>query len=160
VPILHLGVIDVPYATAPPAARRGRRRKVTASTVTTGDVATWLENRYHVMEIYYETHKDDVVAPAIENALQGAIESVMMGAPPTLDPFGSATSEIEDRMKQFIVMGEMDTLGFPGVPTQAAKDRASGKKRSLRFKNRKATEAAVSFYDSGNYESSMKAWVD
>lgn len=158
-PILHLGVIDIPYA-RPPAKRPRRRAKTIAGTQTTGDVAEWLENKYHVMEIFFETHKDDVVAPALENSVQGAIESLMMGAPIALDPFGSAASAIEDRMKQFIVMGEMDAMGYPGVPTQAARDRASGKRRSSRFKNRRATGAAVSFYDTGLYESSMKAWVD
>ena len=155
--ILHLGVDDVAYS-QPPATRR--RRKVRAGTQTTGDVAGWLEDRYHIMEIFVQQHKDDVIAPALENSLAGALESVLAGAPVSLDAFGAASSEIEDRMKQFIATGEMDALGYPGVPTQAARDRASGKRRSSRFKTRRATGAAVSFYDTGLYESSMKVWVD
>lgn len=158
-PVLHLGVIDVPYVQPPP---KRRRRRIRAGQVTTGDVATWLENRYHIMEVFYEEHRDDVVGAAIDESLQGAIESVMLGAPPALDPFGTATSKIEDALKQFIVTGEMDRLGYPGVPTKASQLRASGRRRGARFKSASATgtgAAAVSFYDSGLYESSVRAWI-
>jgi hypothetical protein len=159
-PVLHLGVIDLPYQIPPP---KRRRRRISAGQVTTGDVATWLENRYHIMEVFYEEHRDDIVGNAIDESLQGAIESVMLGAPPAIDPFGSATSKIEDGLKQFIVGGEMEKLGYPGVPTKAAQLRASGRRRGARFKTAQATgtgAAAVSFYDSGLYEGSIKAWVD
>jgi len=64
-------------------------------------------------------------------------------------------------MKRFIAEGEMDAIGFPGVPTQAAKDRAAGKRRSSRFKRRRATnQRPVSFYDTGLYQTSLRAWVD
>jgi hypothetical protein len=131
--------------------------------VTTGDVAEWLEAKYHIFEIFYMTHVDDIVAPAIDDSLQGAIESIMLGAPPTNNPFGTATSKIADGLKQFIATGEMETLGYPGVPTQAARDRAAGRRRGARFKTAAATgasKAAVSFVDSGLYEGSITAWVD
>ena len=157
-PILHLGVIEVPYVQAP-----SKRRKKRAAQVTTGDVAEWLERRYHIFEIFYQQHADDIVAPAIDDSLQGAIESILLGAPPTNNPFGTATSKIADGLKQFIATGEMETLGYPGVPTQAARDRAAGKRRGARFKTAQATganKAAVSFIDSGLYEGSITAWVD
>jgi hypothetical protein len=153
--ILHLGVGDVPYNQAPSP----RQKKPRAGTVTTGDVAGWLENRYHVMEIFY-LENQAFVAAALEDGLQGALESLLQGASPRHDPFGSGTSKIEDRFKQFLSLGEIDKLGIPGVPTQAAKDRASGKVRSPRFKNKRATGAAVSFIASGLYQTSFKAWVD
>src|ERR1700691_3422722 len=99
--ILHLGVIDIPYVQPP----LKRQRKARAGTKTTGDVAGYLENRYHVMEIYYQ-ERQGVVANAVAESLKGAVESLLMGAPASLAPFGTATSDIEDDLKQFILTGE------------------------------------------------------
>jgi hypothetical protein len=154
-PVLHLGVDDIPYVDKP----KPGQNKVTPSTVTTGDVAGWLEDDYHIMEIFANEHAQDIAAD-LERSVAGALESLLMGAPPSIDPFGAATSKIEDRMKSFITTGEMDHLGYPGVPTQAAKDRAAGKKRSARKVRKGKSNKAVSFYDSGLYTASMKAWVD
>jgi hypothetical protein len=156
VPVLHLGVNDIPYVNAP---RKGQN-KPTADTKTTGDVGEILEAKYHVMEIFANVHEADIVSD-LESGLAGALENLLMGAPPSTDPFGAAASKIEGRMKDFITNREMDALGYPGVPTQAALDRAAGKARSSRkSKKRKSNAEAVSFYDSGLYQSSMKAWVD
>lgn len=153
--ILNLGVVDLPYHRAP-----SRRRRPTAGTVTTGDVAGFLEDRYHVMEIFYEQNQP-AIAAALESGLEGALESLIMGARPNIDPFGTGLSQIEDDFRKFITLGEMDRLGYPGVPTQAAKDRASGKRRSSRFKRRRATgDKPVSFYDTGAYVNSFKAWIE
>jgi len=154
-PTLHLGVVDLPYNETPEPTNRPRKKKAAAGpAVTTGDVAEWLERKYHVMEHFAELHMEDVVAPALENSLQGALESVLMGAPTHLDPFGGATSAIEDAFKRFIDTKEMDRLGYPGVPTKAS---LIGIRR--RFKNRR-DPGRPSFQDSALYEGSMRAWVD
>lgn len=151
--ILHLGVIDIPYAQAPP---RRRARKVTSGTQTTGDVAGWLENKYGVMQSFYDTKKDQVAA-AIENGLQGALENMMMGRSSfAVDPFGAATSTIEDSFKQFLATKEIEGLGIAGVPTQAALRGVSH--RMKRPYARRAPRP--SFIDTGLYQSSFKAWVD
>jgi len=152
-PVLHLGVIDQPYSFAPEPNRR-RRKKVKAGTQSTGDVAGWLEARYHVMEIFYELHAEDVFAPAIANSLNGALESILMGAPITIDAYGAAAAVIEERFRQFIDQKEMDALGYPGVPTAAS---IRGVRR--RFK-RRLDPGRPSFQDTGLYEASFKAWVD
>jgi hypothetical protein len=150
---LHLGVVDVPYVQRPTS----RRRRTRAGTVTTGDVAGWLENRYHILENFVELHTDDV-AKDLEGSLAGALESLLMGAPVSINAFGGAESKIEERMKQFLALGEMEKIGYPGVPTQAALDRRAGRKRSARFK-RKRPGTGVSFIDSGLMQSSYKAWM-
>ena len=147
--ILHLGVIDQPY-TPPP--RRGRSK---TRTVTTGDVAGWLETRYHVMEVFAQEHAADI-ASDIEQSLTGTIQSLLMGAPPSIDAFGAATSAIEQRFRQFIDTKEMERLGYPGVPTQAALMGVSH-----RFKRPYVRRPPrPSFQDTGLYETSFKAWVD
>ena len=154
---LHLGVIDVPYVNAPSK----RQRKVRANTVTTGDVAGWLETKYHVMDTFLHRREPKIIG-ALENGLVGALQTIAMGGPPQRDPFASGLSEVENQFKDFISSGEMDTLGLPGIPTQASLDRASGKNRGPRFKKRrgKASGKSVSFYASGLYMGSFKAWVE
>jgi cytochrome P450 len=150
-PILHLGVIDVAYTFTPPPAK-GRRRRAVASTVSTGDVAGWLENRYHVLENFFQLHGEDV-ADDVAKSLKGAVESLMMGAPATIDPYGSATSEIESRMKMFLTDREMEKISYPGVPTQAAQRGVNHRLKVKRGPRR------PSFVDTGLYLSSLKAWV-
>jgi hypothetical protein len=193
-PILHLGVIDLPYISPPPAprakkatllqrlTRRGpppkkprkskipkppraqihRRWRQKYENLSTGDVAEILEAKYHVMEIFAYEHENDI-ANDVTNSLQGSIESYLMGAPLTLNPFGSATSSIENRMKQFLSNREMDSLGYPGIPTMAAQMGISHRLKDPGIRSRHAFKwrpARPSFIDTGLYQASMTAWVD
>lgn len=153
--ILHLGVIDIPYAQAP---KRHQRKAGTGGTQTTGDVAGWLENRYHVMEIFAEA-KGDKIAAALEDSLSGALESALMGAANmnSYDPTGKAMTDIEDAFKVFLSSQEIEKLGYPGVPTQAALD---GVNHRLKRPYAKSNPRRPSFIDTGLYESSFKAWID
>ena len=137
---LFLGVIDVPY--------------LDAEGKTTGDVAEILEKKYHVMEIFAETHGQQI-ADHLAEGMGGALESLMMGGPTDLTKaMGGATSKIADDMKQFIASGEMETLGYPGVPTKAA---LAGVNHRLK---KKRGPRRVSFVDTGQYQASMTDWVE
>ena len=149
---LHLGVIDVPYAQAP---SKRRRRKVRAGTQTTGDVAGWLEDRYHVMEHFWNLHADDVVQ-ALEGSLQGAIDNLLMGAPMSVSAFGQAETAIEDRFKRMLAERELDVLGFPGIPTGAAQRGVSHRHKRPNVRR----GPRPSFIDTGLYQASFKAWVE
>lgn len=147
---LHLGVLDVPYN-----APRGKRQKRSSANTTTGDVAEILEARYHIMEVFYEAHKADIAA-AMESSAAGALENLLLGAPSNVSPFGSASGQVEMLFKKFLESREMETLGVPGVPTQAALEG-----RSSRFKKGKNKAGRrPSFIDTGLYESTFKAWFD
>lgn len=159
-PKLHLGVIEVPYGNveppAPPPKKPGKRPRVAPGAgqgKTTGDVAEILEAKYHVMEIFAQINGQKM-ADSLVNSLQGTVESLMMGAPLTQDPFGTATSEIDEMFKKFIDQKVMDSLGYPGVPTKAA---LAG--RSHRFKTKHGPERP-SFYDTGLYVDNFKSWLD
>lgn len=147
---LNLGVIDTPYANAPRAAGS----KAQSGTQTTGDVAEWLEHKYHPMEIFFELHKEDV-AHALEESVAGSLESLLMGAPVSGIPTDEAMSAIEEKFKRFLSEKEMDALGIPGVPTKAAQEGTS-----RRFKGKRGSPGRPSFIDTGAYESSFKAWVE
>jgi len=167
--ILHLGVQDIlyqpPQPTGPqrkapkrvpkkPRAKIHKRWAAKYQNITTGDVAEILEAKYHIFEIFYREHEQDV-ANDVTDSMRGAVESYLMGAPLNLNPFGSATSSIENRMKQFLANSEMEKIGFPGVPTQAAIEGISH-----RFKNPRTGVRRPSFVDTGLYLASMTAWVD
>lgn len=155
---LHLGVVDVPYTEAPEEPGKKRRKKKSRAPPTTGDVAEWIEDKYHVIENFYRINEQGI-ASSLENSLAGALESVMMGAP--VDQFlgagaafATATNEIEDCFRNFIDTKGMDALGYPGVPTKAAI-----KGIRSRFKKRR-DPGRPSFQDTGLYEASFKSWVD
>lgn len=160
--ILHLGVIDLPYS-APPGG--GKRKKVAAGTQTTGDVAGWLEDKYHVMEVFYESHGAEI-AEDLENSLAGAMENLLLGAPVKLSgqAFASAESKIAERFKTFLSSQEIETLGIPGVPTQAALDGVSHRFKNPRFRMARGKKVKrdprPSFIDTGLYQSSSIVWID
>lgn len=139
---LHLGVLVQPY--------RNSTRKVRA--VTTGDVAQWLEDKYGIMQRFYDIHGDDIFAPALENSLEGALESALMGQ--AVDPWGPAMDKIEVGFRQFISSKEVEQVGIAGTPT----------KRALMGYNSRLKRGhgprRPSFRDSGLYMGNFKAWVD
>lgn len=139
--ILHLGVEDIPYSDK--------------GSITTGDVADILEKKYSVMENFAEFHHDDIES-ALVDSIEGAIESILSGAPISNDVFGTATNKIEELFKfEFLEKGEIESMGIPGVPTQAAKDR-----NSSRFKGKKSGKPRPSFIDTSLFETSFKAWIE
>jgi hypothetical protein len=158
--ILHLGVIDQNYRTSGPGYRGktgkpGRRKRAQITSRTTYEVAQFLEAKYHVMEVFYEAHAQEI-ADMMANAYAGAVETALMtGRPPApLDQTG--IGKIAKAFNDYIDMEEMARLGVPGVPTQAALDGVSH-----RFAHPYAKHARrPSFYDTGLYEASFIAWVD
>jgi hypothetical protein len=162
--ILHLGVVDQLYTGKQPAStaevfaalQAGKgvpKKSVVHGAVSTGDVAEFLENKYHVMETFFEAHADEI-AEAVIGSYAGAAESILQGAPSTLDPFVGAAGDIKAMFNRFLDSGEMERMGIPGVPTKAAQEGVS-----QRFKTRHGPPRP-SFIDTGLYESSFVAWVD
>jgi hypothetical protein len=152
---LVFGVIDLPYSYG-----RTRRKKKKGKTIkpkklpSTGDVAGWLENKYHVMEVFFHS-KESGVIKSLEDSVEEALENLMMGAPTSsINPYAGGTSEIENLFKKFISSREIETLGIPGVPTKAALNGISH-----RLKKKKG-QRRPSFIDTGLYTSSFKAWIE
>lgn len=146
---LHLGVNDI-------------ARTHDNKGMTSGDLAEILEAKYHVMEVFYHLHEQDI-ATALAESGKNALEAVMNGtAPATLDPWGAATSSIELMFNVAIDMKEFDNV-IPGVPTQAAKDGTSARFKKIKPGKKKRSKKRgerASFYWSGQYENSFRAWVD
>ena len=141
---LHLGVVEQPYSEIPGLEH---------VAVTTGDVAEWLESKYHVYEIFFEEHVKDI-ANAMTESMAGSLETFMQTGVAPLDPLLQAESVIETIFKAFLTNKEMEALGYPGVPTRAALEGIS-----KRFKNHRGPRRP-SFIDTGLYQASFKAWFD
>lgn len=165
-PTIFLGVIDLPY-NEPPSAGPKRVRKASKhprphksqaakyGNLTTGDVAEILEAKYHVMELYWFLHEAQIAAD-FEESLSGALETLLMGGPIAATGFESALSKMEDGFKQMLSQRELDTLGYPGIPTAAAMAGVSHRFKSGYTKNR---VPRPSFIDTGLYSSSFKVWA-
>ncbi len=145
---LHLGVIDQPYDEG----------------ATTGMVAEILEDKYHIMEVFFESRIDDV-AKALEVSIQSALDQLedMNASVENIDPFGAATAIIESEFRHFLDSQEIEKFGIPGVPTQAALDGVrTSYKNPTGNKNKRGKRVKhgprPSFIDTGLYNASMKAW--
>lgn len=161
--VLHFGVIDIPYVQPPTQkkvakAKRGKNNKpvkqsTQSGTQTTGDVAGWLEKKYGVMQAFVDMQLP-AIAAELENSMAGALESMMMGAPPSGKPFASAESNIAQMFKTFLAEGEIEHSGISGVPTAAA---LRGVNHRLKV-NRGSPRP--SFIDTGLYQQSFIAWIE
>lgn len=162
---LILGVNDIPYSVRPKSARRVAKPRKTLKVkrrpsggfngTTTGDVAGFLEAKYHVMQAFADLYEPEI-ATALEDSLAGAMESIQQGAPPSIDPFGSAMSTIEQDFRDAIDRKIFDGL-IPGVPTKAA---IGGVDHRLKHPYRKSNPSRPSFRDTGLYQTNFRAWIE
>lgn len=147
---LKLGVADVPYGTK--------------GGISTGDVASILEDEYSVMGNFAALHMPGI-AQAVEISVAEAIDALLMGAPSTLDPFGAASQDVERMFSVYLDDEEIAQTGQTGVPTQAAMlgiRTSLKKKKELKGKSRNRIRGTrrPSFIDTGLYRNSFKAWVE
>jgi hypothetical protein len=158
---INLGVIEIPYVEnqgAPKTQRKAKRglvkrvtrtKKSAISEVTTGDVATFLEDKYGVMEHFAEIKEKDIT-DAVEEACLASLEAIALGGPP--EAIVPKLDKIETDFKKFIDGEGLN--GLPGVPTKAA---LQGVQTSLKQKH---GAPRASFVDTGLYRDSFKAWVE
>jgi hypothetical protein len=163
--VLHLGVLDYPYAN--PAtqkkvaqAKKGKankpiKPKTQSGMQTTGDVAEILEAKYGIMDTFAFMRLPDI-AKELENSIAGELESLMMGGSGSSNPFKSAESAIESMFKNFLSKGDIEHAGIKGVPTQAA---MKGVNHRLAHPYAKSNPRRESFIDTGTYAASFKAWI-
>ena len=154
---LALGVLDVAYSDA--AAKKA---------TTTGEVAQILEDRYHVMETFYVAN-EEFVADELAKSISNTIDSLGVGAPPTINPTLEATQAIERRFRQFLDQREMAKLVAGLSPElQAAMGRsgqfggaaARGVSHRKKHPYSKKNKARPEFIDTGLYQQSFRAWVE
>lgn len=167
----HLGVVDIPYVEGEKVREARKRTKASKhapkpltpkGSTTTGDVAEILEGKYGVMQAFVDKYQPDIeqlLAQSVEGALEDllagkAVADVLQGSVEAV--FKEAESEIEHKFRNFLSTKEIETMGIPGVPTEAAKEG-----HSHRFKHPyKKRPARPSFIDTGLFSASFASWVD
>lgn len=139
---LHLGVLVHPYE----KYSKGQ---------TTGDVAEILEDKYGIMQTWWNLHGQEV-ADKMADGVQAATDALMENRPRLENPFNAAMDYAENSFKTFLSSMEAERSGIPGTPTKAALKGVSHRKA---HPYRKANPRRPSFIDSGLYEASFKAWL-
>jgi hypothetical protein len=152
---LTFGVNDIPYSHSENTGTVKKGKRKGAPTVsTTGEVAEILEEKYHIMETFWNLH-DSKIIDAHSEAIQGAFEGLLQGSPVSPNALASGNADVEALFRKFLSEKEMDALGIPGVPTKASLEGVSH-----RFKNKKSGAPRPSFIDTGMYESSFVSEVE
>lgn len=168
---LNLGVVDIPYGNAyaprnprplrgpislkSAMLRRARRAQAAASPLSTGDVAEILEDRYHIMESFFELNKADIQT-MLDKGLVGVLQNILLGLPAPADPFDTASGKMAKLFRSFLSQQKMDSLGVPGVPTKASLAGVSHRRAHPYAKR----GPRPSFIDTGLYQKSFVAWTE
>jgi hypothetical protein len=136
---LILGVVNVAYSEG-------------EGSVSTGDVAEWLEQDYHVMEIFAEEYRYRL-GNWLAEGIADQIQDMANGAPAHVDPFQDGEQQIERAFRQFLAEGEIERIN-PETPTQAALEGRTKRRKSGKGPRR------PSFIDTGLYQRSFRAWIE
>ena len=137
---MYLGVVDVGYTDDNGAT-------------TTGDVAGYLEDRYHVMRTFLEV-KEGEIHNIITDQVAGAIESIAQGKRvPKLD-LQPAGEKIQDMFRGWLDSGEMNREILP-QSQQVSSDTLKTSSRKKVIKTEKQRQA---FIDTGLYQASFRVW--
>lgn len=133
---LNLGVVDIPYTDHPESG-------------TTGDVAEILEEKYKVMEIFFDLYGKEI-AQDLENDIAGAIENAFAGGQ-VKNLFGESMSKCERRFRAYIDKQEHR------IKLKKMDAPKAGARKKQQYKKVKHT---TPFIDSGLYRRSFKAWTE
>lgn len=140
---LVLGVLDVAYSDAG-----------SSGAMTTGDVAKILEDRYHVMETFYESRRQQV-GEWLADSVAGAIDALVRGrnVPPTFD----AEQKIEASFRAYLAANEWSGI----VPiTQQITAAQMGMSKRFKAGHSKGHKERPAFIDTGLYQASFRAWIE
>ena len=135
---LHLGIIDLPYSDRP-------------ESETTVKVAELLEEKYGVMQKFYDIHGGDIAAD-IADGIAGALENIIAGKK-NANLFAGAMSKTEKRFRGYIDNQEHGIHLKKMEPGQAK----AGARKKRQYKRVKETTA---FVDSGLYRKMFRSWIE
>ncbi|MHB1310543.1 MAG: hypothetical protein ACYC3L_00905 [Gemmatimonadaceae bacterium] len=140
---LVLGVLDVAYSDAG-----------SSGATTTGDVAKILEDRYHVMETFYESRRQQVgewLADSVADAIDGLVKG--RNVKPTFD----AEQKIEASFRAYLSANEWSGIVPLTQQITAAQMGVSHRKKHPYASKNKERPA---FIDTGLYQASFRAWIE
>ncbi|VWB07208.1 hypothetical protein [Burkholderia lata] len=151
---LMLGVVDAAYSDD----QDGK---------TTGEVAGYLENEYHVMRTFLELYEERI-GEFLADAMAGEIESLAQGKPVAI--FGrdvdtqlgdrvisgmSVNGRIEEAFRDYL-----DACEWQGVSLQRVQAADDGVNHRKKRPYANANPARPAFVDSGLYQAAFRAWTE
>lgn len=150
---IYLGVIDVPE----PYGEK-----------STYEVGKLLEEKYTLFSAFVDK-KSQNIANHLADGLEQAIAQMALGVP-YKNSLNAGASMIEEDLKKWIYLQQVENAGIAGVPTQSALDGTNYRMKGVTAKQyvkgkrgvKKATKNArrPSFIYSGVLEASLKAWIE
>jgi len=150
---IYLGVIEVPEP---------------YGSKSTYDVAKILEEKYTLFSSFVD-NKTENIANHLAEGLEKAIAQMALGVP-FQNSINAGASMIEEDLKKWIYLQEVEKAGIAGVPTQSALDgtnyRMKGISAKQYVKGKRGTVIKTknarrpSFIYSGVLEASLKAWIE
>jgi hypothetical protein len=123
-------------------------------TADTVEVAKILEAKYGLFTAFYALHESDIKQLLIDS-LAGALENLHMGGTSPANPFDASMQKLQALFRKFLYTGEVERMGIAGVPTQAALDGKSSRKKSKTYGTRRP-----SFIDTGTMELAFRSWIE
>ena len=135
---LNLGVLDVAYSQD-------------GQITTTGFVAEILEGNYHVMQVFFELHGEEI-ADSVAAELMGAMETSKINGQMNLREL--VVPEIHALFAEYLETGEY--VATSGVTVEAAENGYRSSHKSVTANN-KGPRAA--FIDTHLYKDSMEGWI-
>ncbi len=142
-PTLHFGVIDQLY-----------KDEENGIVKTTGQVATELELKYHVMEVFFDKYEKEI-EEILEAEMTSQFEQLLSGKRPL--ELIINTFKIEELFKKYLSRDEWQKI--TGRIIQTALQGVS-KRFKDRFNLKKKRGPRPAFIDTGLYQASFKAWID
>ena len=137
---IHFGVRDIPYPL-----------ELYPDGRTTHQVAEFLESKYGVIE-HFVTDNEPKIRALIKKQSERHARHVVAGRKPSLQPM---LDQIKQEFTTYILRKRLDGR-VAGVPTQAS---LRGVNHRLRHPYAKGNPKRPSFFDTGLYVGSFRAWV-
>jgi hypothetical protein len=141
---LNLGVLDVAYS-----GDKGAN--------TTGDVASILEAKYHILEIFFESRRQKI-ADLLADGMATQIDDLVSGKRPNRDPSMDAMEEIEAEFRAFLDADEISKL-MPITQQITAAQMGHSKRFKDRYNTKGKRDARPAFVDTGLFQASFRSWV-
>ena len=135
---LVLGVVNVAYA--------GK------DSTTTGEVAQHLEDKYHIMRIFYEI-KEEKIAQIVADALAGSFKTIAQGGKIN----GVQVGKIDRLFRHFLEANEMSRI-LPHEVVAATGGVSHRFKDAMNRSGKRGSRPA--FIDTGLYSASFRAWLE
>ena len=124
-------------------------------------VAQILEHRYNVVQTF-KTAESAFIKQTVQEAYIKKMRAAVKGKSDRFDMAQYIEARLDQRFRRFLSSGAIESMGIPGVPTEASIERVGGMltwAEARRKKKKINPLASPSFIDTGLYLASFRTKV-